>query len=1218
MPGSQYFNLFPDDSESDKESDGSESETETNSCSQNRSMRSRRILSDDDKKPTIPLPQPSPGTKTRSTRKEEEKEEEEDKKKTPNQEAERKSLRLSQRKKQEMESDSSSESESQEDTKPKVLEIIEPLDDVYEFKEPEPFNFKQKKTISPPNPGAGPVQKGKKNIGLFEDYDNMDEENDDINAAIQRVMDTCNETRMDLDLLDSNSSDSNSSDSNSMCEIMKKRLQSEINTYEGPKSKLKGRGESSPTPPPMRTRRSSESKSSKGEEKVPGKSPVVRPKPDDQPGDKPNESVKNETDTNATSASKVKKSDVDTPPKTKKPETDPAISAGKIKKSEDTPSNKNKKSVESESASSPKARKSDLEANNSKSKKVDSEVVVTSKSKKSDLDTSVASPKIKRLDMDRSSSPKMKKTESDSPIVSTGKVKKSESDGNKTKKPDFASNTSVNSPKQKKSEVSGSESPVTKASKKSETPETNMKTRLKTESSPGSKTRSKTDPISIKTDSTPTTKPGTTLHKTDSISSKADVTVKEENKTQPETKPSESPPVSSTKQDKSKSMPVDNKAKVMQPSKKPTSIEMKSPISKSVTVPVSTTSSTSSISSSQTLQVLTSSQSKPFPTSESSPGKLKNISPVLESKKMVSLVGLKTKAKVLPLVPNPTPSNRSHDFSVQTELQSPLPKLMKVDSEPKPSDIPVLQRIECVLPKTPIKREIIDPSKIDLIKVSPNMPQLEKIDTIEKMDTGTPVKKEETNREDSKFPPFKFEDVAETPEKIFQPAAEQEIDVKVDKKIEFKMKPKAPSPVGFSKRKLIKQKLGEAETSSVLKKYGPAPCSTSDKPDVESKDNDTSTLKIKEMPVAEITKVKDISVVLGKMKESTAAVDKSVSTKVKESPSVGIHKSKEIPSDELCKDNDVLSSPSCKTISPVVKESSPLPSKSKDEFLIESSKAKETPIKTKDPVLVTNKEKDSTSEVRNKDNTVVVENKTKEADLIISSKPCESSIVKETIVSLPSKPEHSLELEATSNTSTAAPADDKKPELESKEAEPARSTKIKQDEKEVNKDAKNEEIKSVIPLEVNVKVEDPAAKEPKDDTSSNRQSEQLKTPEKVTTDETEVEKVDSSEDAVKKELSSVFEFDETLEDEIVDMESESYLTSSKRKLAALIDSPGNEFMSNKLAKLNELEKLKQKLFMDCSGESEDLEVKTETETISDVTKDLTTDETLVSGHLVHL
>uniref|UniRef100_A0A8D8V696 Uncharacterized protein n=1 Tax=Cacopsylla melanoneura TaxID=428564 RepID=A0A8D8V696_9HEMI len=100
-------------------------------------------------------------------------------------------------------------------------------------------------------------------------------------------------------------------------------------------------------------------------------------------------------------------------------------------------------------------------------------------------------------------------------------------------------------------------------------------------------------------------------------------------------------------------------------------------------------------------------------------------------------------------------------------------------------------------------------------------------------------------------------------------------------------------------------------------------------------------------------------------------------------------------------------------------------------------------------------------------------------------------------------------------------------------------------------------------------------------------------------EEEDVDEEDKKDDK-SKELSSVFEFDEALEDEMsVDIESESYLV--KRKLAILGDSPigasDPQQQVSKIQKMNELEKLKQKLFMDCSGESEELEEKGEEEVL---------------------
>lgn len=1227
--------LFSDESESDKDSDGSESETETETNSNlNRSMRSRRILSDEDKKPlgTLPAPPvPGPGSKTRSARKcktdeeeeegdKKEKEDEEEKKKLPSQsqEAERKSLRLSQRKKQEAEhdkrlgpeSDSDSENETEE---AKVLEIIEPLDDVYEFKEPEPFNFKQKKTISPLSSGSG--GKGKKNIGLFEDYDNMEEDSEDpISAAIQRVMVTCNDSQVeDMDLLDSNSSDSDlSNDSSNMCEMMKKRLQSEINTYEGPKSKLKAGTPSSS----MRTRRSSESKS-KAEDKT-----LQRLKVEKVTDDTIVE-VKQEQD-NSTPP-RVKKSDGETTPKTKKTDSDGFS----------------------------KLKKSDPECS-------------TTKTKKPELDNG-----------------------------SGFKVKKSED-----------------------RERSSSESHI-KVSKKSEMNESSMKTRLKSESrcnSPGSKTRSKTEQLKEEEEG----KTGIATKKTaepDCMKKQQPTKSCENSKSlTAELLPFPKAVISPSLLLPTKPSPLKNEPQTPETidegkEQDPMSFKVKPKV-----LPVT--------GSSKIIPLL------------SSPCKSTSITPlsskVTSPSSISSLADMKSKS---------LPPKSHIDFSVQTEAHdledtekpsntspSLLPKLQKIEStsstvtEAKSTDIPVLQRIETVLPKTPIKRETIDPSKIDLIKVSPNMPQLEKIDpmNMDKKDPSaamTPVKTEDAeSREDSKFPPFKFDDVTETPEKVFLPAVDQEstgTPIKLDK-IEFKMKPKAPSPSGFLKaeraRKLVRQRIGEPSDKTitrekkspqpVVKKYGSSPNESivsNMKPDGENKDStlvpsskskdSTATSQSTHRdgsPVSFINKSRDSSPIssaklkdasLGKIKDSVSESNKSkdnltnissktkdvpttvpikpkdtlttVSSKIKDnagvssktkdapnstlsklrdSPTLLSNKPKDIPIPLPSKANEVPSPQSSK-----IKDTSPITSNKEKDNLIVSNKIKDAPTilptlsKGKDDLFSQSKHKDSSqlfkckdialnipskikdvspsknkdammllnirrdvnrpeSPIKNKANTTVLSAKMKDAPLR------QSGVIIDKSINITPITKDTLSVSGTSEPDTDVSAEEKK-------------------------DAENEKEKDEAKAETS-KTETPATKDNDDKEETKKPStttkQTIESPEKFTVEskskeleakKSEVEKkgedLEENEDLQKKdekskELSSVFEFDETLEDEMIDIESDSYLITSKRKLACLVESPSSESVSSKMQKLNELEKLKQKLFMDCSGESEDLEEKVET------------------------
>ncbi|KAL1460853.1 hypothetical protein WDU94_012792, partial [Cyamophila willieti] len=962
-----------DDSESEKDS-GSESETETESSSSlNRSMRSRRILSDEDKKPS--LSSPSPGSKTRSSRKcktedeedEQEKSQEEQEKKTPlSQEAEsRKSLRLSARKKQEAEHDkrlgpeSDSESESEavtdEGMKAKVLEIIEPLDDVYEFKEPEPFNFKQKKTISPPS-GQTVGKGGKKNIGLFEDYDNMEEDSEDpISAAIQRVMDTCGETQgEDMDLLDSNSGDSDiSNDSSNMCEIMKKRLQSEINTYEGPKSKLKAsvKGGDSPTTS-MRTRRSSESKSSS-------------------------------------------KTSGDDKPKTQQRHKMEKTSSESSEKSDET------LKAESEASGTPgKVKKTDVES--------------SSKSKKSELETSAVT-----------------------------RTKKSEMDSSKTKKPDDTPT------KVKKLEIEKEtcETSTMKA-RKSEPSESSMKTRLKTEgsSSPGSKTRSKTEQLREEAEDTDEVKrPGSPLVKVKTVLSES-----KGKPVLPVKKTGETASVESLKTSLANKMVPDS---------------VKTVESKALTTAPS-------------LKVLASPMSKTAQSeNESTPIPLSRMMATLGDKSKKQDLSTKVRPKVLPMA---SPgmmdvmknSKTSTDFSVQTEphdlgekekpsTSSLYPKLQKIESEPstivetKSTDIPVLQRIETVLPKTPIKREIIDPSKIDLIKISPNMPQLEKIDTL---DTATVEKKDPTgiavtpgkaesveSREELKFPPFKFDDVTETPEKVFTPAMDTETSspLKLDK-IEFKMKPKAPSPPGFGKpsaRKLIRQRIEEVKGTGIVgkdrkspqpqlqpivKKYGPSNMASANESTpsviestVQNQDTKDTTPSIASLsgkqtmegsPNTLINKNKDsISTSSNKPNECPTA---SVLSKSKETPSNISNKTKDSPTTLSSKAKD---SPT--TLSNKAKDSpTTLLSKSKDSPTTLLSKPKDSPTtlssKAKDsPTTLSSKAKDSPTTLlsKPKDSPTTLSSKAKDSPTTLLSKPKDSpttlsSKAKDSPTTLLSKP----------------------------------------------------------------------------------------------------------------------------------------------------------------------------------------------------------------------
>uniref|UniRef100_A0A8D8ZI51 AT-rich interactive domain-containing protein 4B n=1 Tax=Cacopsylla melanoneura TaxID=428564 RepID=A0A8D8ZI51_9HEMI len=934
-----------DSEESDKDS-GSESETETESGGSpvNRSMRSRRILSDEDKKPPS-LSSPSPGgSKTRSSRKcKTEDEEEEDKEKqqepeevktpthstpTHSQEESRKSLRLSARKKQEAEhdkrlgpeSDSDSETETERMTddgmKAKVLEIIEPLDDVYEFKEPEPFNFKQKKTISPPSGPATAGKAPKKNIGLFEDYDNLEEDSEDpISAAIQRVMDTCSETQgEDMDLLDSNSGDSDiSNDSSTMCEMMKKRLQSEINTYEGPKSKMKSstRGGGDSGTPSMRTRRSSESKSTSkavgSDEKTKAQQRHKTEKTSSESNEKLNETVKPDTDPGT--AGKAKKPDVESSSKSKKTETD--------------------------TSGSSRTKKSDVESNTS------------GKTKKSDDTTPTSSKTSKK-------------------------------------------------PEQEK------ETPETASMKprKLETPEGSMKTRLnRTEgnSSPGSKTRSKTEQLREEAEDMDEGKrPGASLVRTKTaLSDSKGKTVLSFKKTV------ETAAVDHLKTSSLANKMVPDNAKVLEPK-------------------VLTFTSMSKV---------TQSENESTPTALS---KMSSVHSIDKSKKDLSVSKVKSK-----LIPMASPSmvdvmkssKSSTDFSAQTEphvlgekdkpvnIPSPsllYPKLQKIECEPstlvetKSTDIPVLQRIECVLPKTPIKRDVIDPSKIDLIKISPNMPQLEKIDTL---DAGTVEKKDptagiaaavtpgkaaesgETHREDLKFPSFKFDDVTETPEKVFTPAIDTETSspIRIDK-IEFKMKPKAPSPLGFGKtstRKLVRQRIDEvkATTSAVVakekkspqpqpqpivKKYGPSSnMSVSDSTGSRVENQDTkdklATVSVSLSPKQTVEGGSPVTLI-SKNKESTP----TSSNKPNESPTTSIlGKIKEIPSSILSKNKD---------------NTPTLSSKAKDSPAIVPSKVKDS------PAIVSNKGKDipAASISSRKDNTPSVLNKIKDTTTPVSSKSREN------------------------------------------------------------------------------------------------------------------------------------------------------------------------------------------------------------------------------------
>uniref|UniRef100_A0A8D8QB75 AT-rich interactive domain-containing protein 4B n=1 Tax=Cacopsylla melanoneura TaxID=428564 RepID=A0A8D8QB75_9HEMI len=965
-----------DSEESDKDS-GSESETETESGGSpvNRSMRSRRILSDEDKKPPS-LSSPSPGgSKTRSSRKcKTEDEEEEDKEKqqepeevktpthstpTHSQEESRKSLRLSARKKQEAEhdkrlgpeSDSDSETETERMTddgmKAKVLEIIEPLDDVYEFKEPEPFNFKQKKTISPPSGPATAGKAPKKNIGLFEDYDNLEEDSEDpISAAIQRVMDTCSETQgEDMDLLDSNSGDSDiSNDSSTMCEMMKKRLQSEINTYEGPKSKMKSgtRGGDSGTPS-MRTRRSSESKSTSkamsSDEKTKTQQRNRTEKTSSESNEKLNETVKPDTDPGT--AGKVKKPDVESSSKSKKTETD--------------------------TSGSSRTKKSDVESNTS------------GKTKKSD-DTTPTSSK---------TSKKPSEQEKETP------------------------------------ETSSSMKP-----RKLETPEGSMKTRLnRTEgnSSPGSKTRSKTEQLREEAEDMDEGKrPGASLVRTKTaLSDSKGKTVLSFKKTV------ETAAVDHLKTSSLANKMVPDSAKVLEPK-------------------VLTFTSMSKV---------TQSENESTPTALS---KMSSVHSIDKSKKDLSVSKVKSK-----LIPMASPSmvdvmkssKSSTDFSAQTEphvlgekdkpvnIPSPsllYPKLQKIECEPstlvetKSTDIPVLQRIECVLPKTPIKRDVIDPSKIDLIKISPNMPQLEKIDTL---DAGTVEKKDptagiaaaattpgkaaesgETHREDLKFPSFKFDDVTETPEKVFTPAIDTETSspIRIDK-IEFKMKPKAPSPLGFGKtstRKLVRQRIDEvkATTSAVVakekkspqpqpqpivKKYGPSSnMSVSDSTGSRVENQDTkdklATVSFTLSPKQTVEGGSPVTLI-SKNKESTP----TSSNKPNESPTTSIlGKIKEIPSSVLSKNKD---------------NTPTLSSKAKDSPALVSNKAKDIPSTSissrKDVPSVLNKIKDTTTPVSSKSRenpSSNVSNKCKDISAPVSSKIKEtptppSSKIKDTPTSVANK-----------------------------------------------------------------------------------------------------------------------------------------------------------------------------------------------------------------------
>uniref|UniRef100_A0A8D8QBC2 AT-rich interactive domain-containing protein 4B n=1 Tax=Cacopsylla melanoneura TaxID=428564 RepID=A0A8D8QBC2_9HEMI len=973
-----------DSEESDKDS-GSESETETESGGSpvNRSMRSRRILSDEDKKPPS-LSSPSPGgSKTRSSRKcKTEDEEEEDKEKqqepeevktpthstpTHSQEESRKSLRLSARKKQEAEhdkrlgpeSDSDSETETERMTddgmKAKVLEIIEPLDDVYEFKEPEPFNFKQKKTISPPSGPATAGKAPKKNIGLFEDYDNLEEDSEDpISAAIQRVMDTCSETQgEDMDLLDSNSGDSDiSNDSSTMCEMMKKRLQSEINTYEGPKSKMKSgtRGGDSGTPS-MRTRRSSESKSTSkamsSDEKTKTQQRNRTEKTSSESNEKLNETVKPDTDPGT--AGKVKKPDVESSSKSKKTETD--------------------------TSGSSRTKKSDVESNTS------------GKTKKSD-DTTPTSSK---------TSKKPSEQEKETPETASMKPRKLE------------------------------------------TPEGSMKTRLnRTEgnSSPGSKTRSKTEQLREEAEDMDEGKrPGASLVRTKTaLSDSKGKTVLSFKKTV------ETAAVDHLKTSSLANKMVPDSAKVLEPK-------------------VLTFTSMSKV---------TQSENESTPTALS---KMSSVHSIDKSKKDLSVSKVKSK-----LIPMASPSmvdvmkssKSSTDFSAQTEphvlgekdkpvnIPSPsllYPKLQKIECEPstlvetKSTDIPVLQRIECVLPKTPIKRDVIDPSKIDLIKISPNMPQLEKIDTL---DAGTVEKKDptagiaaaavtpgkaaesgETHREDLKFPSFKFDDVTETPEKVFTPAIDTETSspIRIDK-IEFKMKPKAPSPLGFGKtstRKLVRQRIDEvkATTSAVVakekkspqpqpqpivKKYGPSSnMSVSDSTTASRVENQDTKDKLATVSVSLSPKqtVEGGSPVtlISKNKESTP----TSSNKPNESPTTSIlGKIKEIPSSVLSKNKD-----NTPTLSSKAKDSPAIvPSKVKDSPALVSNKAKDIPSTSissrKDVPSVLNKIKDTTTPVSSKSNPSNVSNKCKDISAPVSSKIKEtptppSSKIKDTPTSVANK-----------------------------------------------------------------------------------------------------------------------------------------------------------------------------------------------------------------------
>ncbi|KAI5741147.1 hypothetical protein M8J76_010812 [Diaphorina citri] len=1262
-----------DDSESDKESgEGSESETETETNSiLNRSMRSRRVLSDEDKKPSVSSTLPSPSSKTRAGRKcktdedeeEEEgedekkgKEEEDDKKKLPSHEAERKSLRLSQRKKQEADlekrlgpdSDSGSESETQEDPmKAKVLEIIEPLDDVYEFKEPEPFNFKQKKTISPPSGTTG--VKAKKNIGLFEDYDHMEEDTDDpISAAIQRVMDTCNENQVeDMDLLDPNSSDSDlSNDSSNMCEMMQKRLQSEINTYEGPKSRLKagGRGrEESPTP--MRTRRSSESKSVKSDDKASPK-PSGRTKVDkSEVPEKTGETVKSEGESNV--SSRIKKIE-DNIPKTKRSETE-----------------------------------------------------------------SMTSPRIKR---DNESLGKVKKL--DTETISTTKIKKTEAD----------------------KETTTPESPNSKVKQKSDTLalESSMKTRLKSEtrcSSPGSKTRSKTElalrgeeDSSAETNTLDMKQPESPLDSklktTDKVKTllnvKKTTSEMEAMKKQTPTKSSESTkPIPNKSGDSTKVQPMANK-----------SPENTKP---QVTEPQPPQLSNSSVSSVDKSTKSMASEVK---------GSLSKILPMEcgDKTKKHDPMGLKLQTKSKAKTPgSPTPNvsvtdivkskpqQKTHtDFSIQTEPHeldkdenyksasaspSLLPKVHKLESstsvkamtttETKSTDIPVLQRIETVLPKTPIKREAIDPSKIDLIKISPNMPQLEKIDAIdlEKVDTTvavTPAKREDKEtREDMKFPLFKFEDVMETPEKVFHAAVDQDTtipppsQVRTDKKIEFKMKPKAPSPPGFGKtervRKLIRLRMGESPSKekplpkekkspqlAQVKKYlgpaskpdtkGPSNSETSDtKPNAETKmkveeNKDSSTPTV-------LTSSKDTVPEPSKNKDTTP----TLSTKTKQSPVIISSKTKDNAptSSSKIKESSPVISTKPKDSSPIstkTKETSPMSIKTKESALIISSKTKDNvpniPIKMKDTSILSSKSKESilSPSSKSKDSTLISSTKNRDSfPAVPSSKsketPTTSNKIKETsptsknkdspVISSKNKDVTSIasskikeissvlvkSKDSPSNTSSKL---DPPSNVTKDIAKPSLSTTTsaetsKQTVQETKKLAVREDKSNLEPL---VKKDDEKEEKLKEEPKKNK--EELTTPsetatkrdsvtpskrnldEHVAKDEDQCKKPDDTpkikeevgkesdldEEALKKgekskELASVFEFDESLEDEMVDIESDSYLIATKRKLENLMESPSSEFISNKMQKLNELEKLKQKLFMDCSGESEDLEEKVE-------------------------